>query len=659
MSKLSIRTLLILDILVPILVVYTLFVINETWHNREEAIGNVKSLLAERVAKHAAQIDGDFFAASKIPETLANMLSVDQTQNEEDFDAIIREVLESSPKLIGMCIAFEPNAFREGLERFAPYVHREQSGSDELFSVDLAKTYNELDDERKRDYMTWDWYRIPKETDQGTWSEPYFDEGGGKVLMCTYSAPFFRNGRFAGIATVDVGLDNIRENMSQISPEGVIYRLLSASGTFIAAPEPGLVMEETIFSIAEKYHNDQLAEIGKDLLRGNSGVVAYNGVFNNSRMWMAYAPLPMSGYGLKASMPESLVLAPVYARLARSAIRLFIVLTVCSTLIVIVSWRLTTPIKRLAKFAKKLAAGDLDVHVGNIRFASEIAQLAHTFDKMVIDMKANIESRIKEETARRTVEGELKAARRIQASLLPRIFPPFPDRKEFDLHATNEPAAFIAGDFFDFFFIEPNKLAVVIADVSGHGVAAALFMAVSRTAIRTFALSDQSPREIIDRVNKVLSTDNDDLMFVTLFYGHYDIGTGELTYVNAGHNPPYIVRKGGDLKTLAATGSLIATFEDMAYTEQKVCLEAGDVLVAFTDGVTEAHSSQDNVLYGAERLEQLLHEIREEPVEKICDRIYHEADDFAEHERHDDITLLVLRRNETYSVKHRPSSSHD
>ena len=638
MSRLSIRTLLILGILLPLLVVYTLFVIDETRRNRDEAIRNVESRLVELVGKHAAQIDGDFFAASKIPETLANMLSVYTTQNEEDFESIIREVLTSSPRLIGMCIAFEPNTVRNDTERFAPYVHRKHPGSSELLSSNLAQTY-------KEDYRTWDWYRIPQETNRGAWSEPYFDEGGGNVLMCTYSVPFFRDRHFAGVVTVDVGLDSIREDMSRISPEGVIYRLLSTSGTFIAAPEQELVMKETIFSVAEKYHNEQLVAIGHDLLQDNSGVMSHNGVFNNCKMWMAYAPLSRSGYGLMASIPESQVLAPVYARLFRSVVRFFIVLAVCSVLIVVVSWRLITPIKRLATFAQKLAAGDLNAHVGDVRFAGEIDQLARTFDKMVIDLKSSIEHRIREETARKTVEGELKAARRIQASLLPRVFPPFPERSEFDLYATNEPATYVAGDFFDFFFIEPDTLAFVIADVSGHGIPAALFMAVSRTAIRNFAAPERSPREIIDRVNQVLSTDNDDMMFVTLFYGHYAVQTGELTYVNAGHNPPYIVHKNGHLEKLKATGPLIAAFGDISYEERTACLESGDLLVTFTDGVTEAHSTRDNILFSEARLERLLGEVCNESVKEICHQISSEADRFSRNERHDDITLLVLRRN--------------
>jgi len=641
--------LLIISILLPLFLVYAVSMMIDMRNSRTEAITNVQIHLQDLVGKQAAQVDIYFSSIAQIPRTLSAALSAGSTPDGENLEAILRETLQTFPRLIGMCVAFEPNAFRDGIERFAPYVHRTQLEGNELFFADLAKTYKELDEEQKRDYMQWDWYRIPRKTGQATWSEPYLDEGGGDVLMCTYSVPFSQNGRFAGIVTVDVCLDDIQELVSQIAEKNVRYYLLSATGKYVVATDPllGLAMKESIFSVAQKYQKKELAEAGYNMLRGEQGILAYSRVIDDRRVWIAYAPLPITGWTLKAAMDEKVVLEPVYASVYYTVHYFFVEFSVILLVIVLVTGRLVVPIKRLAGFARRLSAGDLDAKVGKIRFSKEIDQLASTFDKMVDDLKSNIERRIQEETTRKTVERELQSARKIQASLLPRTFPPFPDRNEFDLHALNEAVAVIAGDFFDFYFIKPDTLAFVIADVSGHGIPAALFMAVSRTAIRTFATPNHSPQEIINQVNRVLSTDNDAMMFVTLFYGHYNVKTGELTYVNAGHNPPYIVRKDGRLETLQATGPLVAALEDIAFTERSVRLEPGDLLVTYTDGVTEAHSTRDNVLYGPERLEQLLAEIRGESVATICNRIHRAADQFADHECHDDVTLLVLRRNET------------
>ena len=636
MSRFSIRTLLIISILLPLSVVYALSMAIDIGNSRAAALRNVQIDLRDTVSRHAAQVDSYFSSAAQIPKTLAATLSAEQTLNEGDFEAILREKLQTFPRLVGIGIAFEPDELRETKW----YVYRSSPGSAEIFSLGPAE-------ELKKNYVTRDWYRIPKETGQAAWSEPYFDQGASGLPMCTYSVPIFREGRFAGAVMVDVGLEDIQELLFQIAEKNRRYYLLSAKGMYAVATDAqlGLVMTETIFCIAEKYQKEELAQAGHNMLQGKPGILAYNRVIDERRVWIAYTPLPVTGWTLKVAMDEVDILQPVYAIIYHTVLHFLIEFIVILAVIVFVAGRLTIPIQRLAKFAEELAAGNLDAQIGNVQFAQEIDQLTHTFDKMVVDLKSNIEQRIKEETARQTVEGELKAARRIQTSLLPHTFPPFPERKEFNLHAMNKPVAIIAGDFFDFFFIKPDTLAFVIADVSGHGMPAAFFMAVSRTAIRTFAAPDHSPHEIINQVNKVLSVDNDDMMFVTLFYGHYNVGTGELTYVNAGHEPPYIVRSDGRLETLLATGPLVATFEDISYEERTVCLEPGDLLATFTDGVTEAHSSQDYVLYGTERLSRLLGEIRSNSVEEICNRIYQDTDHFAGHECQDDVTLLVLRRN--------------
>ena len=636
MPHFSVRTLLIISILLPLSAIYAVSMLIDVHDRRRDAIYNVQAHLQNLAGKQAAQVDIYFSSIAQIPRTLAATLSADQTLDEANFETMLRETLKTFPRLIGLCVALEPHEYHDT----EWYVYRNSPGSEEIFSLDSAEA-------TKKDYVMRDWYRIPQETGRAVWLEPYYDSGASGLPMSTHSVPIFREGRFAGVVMVDVGLDDVQDIISQIAETDVRYYLLSAAGKYAVATDPqlGLAMKETIFSIAEKYQKNELAEAGHNMLRGRPGLLAYNRVVDDARVWIAYAPLPITGWTLKVAMDEEVILKPVYENIYHTVLYFFVEFVIILFVIVFVAGRLTMPIKQLAQSAKKLAAGDLDARVGEIRFAKEIDQLAQTFDKMVVDLKSNVERRIVEETARRTVETELQAARRIQASLLPRVFPPFPDRNDIDLYATNEPAEFIAGDFFDFFFVEPDTLAFVIADVSGHGIPAALFMAVSRTAIRNFAVAEWSPHEIIEHVNRVLSVDNDDMMFVTLFYGHYSVQTGELTYVNAGHNPPYIVRKDGCLEKLAATGPLVASFEDSSYKEKTVRLENGDLLVTFTDGVTEAHSSTDLILYGEERLERFICEIRDEPVKEVCDRINSDVACFAKGERQDDVTLLVLRCN--------------
>ncbi|MBM3890183.1 MAG: serine/threonine-protein phosphatase, partial [Verrucomicrobia bacterium] len=218
------------------------------------------------------------------------------------------------------------------------------------------------------------------------------------------------------------------------------------------------------------------------------------------------------------------------------------------------------------------------------------------------------------------------------------------DRTEFDLHALNEPAEYVAGDFYDFFFVNDHVLALVMADVSGKGMPAALLMAVARTAIRNFAVLGQTPGAILKHLNDMLTQDNPDNMFVTVFCAHYHVGTGELRYANAGHLPPYILRRGGRLETLDETDPLAGGFAGVTYRDHAARLEPGEVLVTFTDGVTEAHAGPGELL-GEKRFEDLLRSAAFEPVEQINKTVLRTVLDWSQNALPDDVTLLSLRRN--------------
>ncbi len=208
--------------------------------------------------------------------------------------------------------------------------------------------------------------------------------------------------------------------------------------------------------------------------------------------------------------------------------------------------------------------------------------------------------------ALRALRREVEIASEIQQSILPRTFPAFPDRDDFDLHAAMIPARDVGGDFYDFFLLSPSQLAVVIADVSGKGIPAAIFMAVSRTLMKATALTAPSPAACLRQVNRLLQAENSAEMFVSLFYAILDTRSGRLVFSNGGHNPPLLVRAGGGAQFLAAKpGCVLGVLDAAVYEDATSALMPGDTLVLYTDGVTEAMNSTD-ALYGEARLQQLL-----------------------------------------------------
>ena len=245
-----------------------------------------------------------------------------------------------------------------------------------------------------------------------------------------------------------------------------------------------------------------------------------------------------------------------------------------------------------------------------------------------------------------SLKTDLAVAGEIQQAILPRIFPPFPENEgELDLAATMIPAKDVGGDFYDFFRIDDDHIGLVMADVSGKGVPAAIFMAVSRTLIRTIAMQGFEPGVCLTKSNNLLCKESIDSMFVTVFYAIYNIRTGELAYCNGGHNTPYIVKANGSVEMMPlSTNCMVGTIEDWEFKGAKAQLGVGDTLVMYTDGVNEAFNT-DFQEYGEERMEQLLKQQSGKDCRALIDAQMNDVKAYAgEAPQSDDITIMALKR---------------
>ncbi len=313
--------------------------------------------------------------------------------------------------------------------------------------------------------------------------------------------------------------------------------------------------------------------------------------------------------------------------------------------------RISRPLKQLAAHAGKLATQDFSKpetgpsDIGHLPANSrdEVGELAKSFINMECSLRQSVKE-LKETTAvRERIESELKIARDIQMSMVPKLFPPFPLRPEFDLHATLVPAREVGGDFYDFFFIDDSHLCFAIGDVSGKGIPAALFMAVTRTLFRTTAGKVSRPDEILSLLNRELCRDNDSCMFVTVFCAVLDTRTGEVEYSNGGHNLPYFISR-DETKLLKNTGGMaLGIKEDATFRSEKLQLKGGDRLFLYTDGVTEA-MDEDGNQYSEPRLEDFLHQANGSSVSEI---IHGAVENVRSHSagipQSDDITVLALK----------------
>ena len=333
-----------------------------------------------------------------------------------------------------------------------------------------------------------------------------------------------------------------------------------------------------------------------------------------------------------------------------ASIRIFLISSFLATVVLIlvsvfIARSFSRPIHKVALHARRIGAGDLESRL-HIPTGDEMEELAEVLNKMSADLSAYIKNLTETTAVKERMEGELQLAREIQRSIIPHTFPPFPDVREFDIYGTMIPAKEVAGDFFDFFFIDPDKLGIVIGDVSGKGVPAALFMSMTRALIRVYGLAGEGPALTLGKTNRMLAADNDASMFVSVIYAEYDLRTGRMVMANGGHNPPLLCAA-GDCRRLDTQPDLfLGPFPDAVFQEWSFTMAPGDAVIFYTDGVTEAQTASGS-LYGDERLLCRYDGRQDRDPQGLCRDLLADVREFCrDAPQYDDITILAFRVNE-------------
>jgi len=569
-----------------------------------------------------------------VPYNLASFIE-DLSCDDSELMELLRTVVKNNSDIFGATIAFEPYKRHKNFKRFAPY---------------FFKTGNQIDFTFiQYDYFHHDWYQIPKILDRAVWSEPYYDVGGGNTIMTTYSVPFYKRvgnkKRFMGVVTADISLTWLQKIVSSIKIGKTGYGfLITQNGTFVTHPESRLIMNETIFTLAEERNDRHLRKIGRRMIRGLSGYDDIKSMVTGKDCWLVYEPLPSSGWSLGVLFPKEELLADI-KRLNKTVLVLGIIGFILLFIVIIyIAGSITKPIRALSKATENIAKGNLNAKIPGIKSKDEVGHLAESFQYMQDSLKRYIEELTKTVAEKERIESELKIARKIQEGILPKRFPPFPEKEELDLYAVLEPAREVGGDFYDFFLIDENHLCMVIGDVSDKGVPAALFMSVTKTLIKAKATQGLEPENILTRVNEDLVLNNPSLMFVTLFLCILDINSGKLTYSNGGHNPPLILRRAGQIETLPLTGDMaLGVMENIRYSSKEMILQPGDTIFLYTDGVTEAMNEKGD-FFSETRLKELLLRFNGLTSQSLIEKVLESIKEFSKGcLQSDDITMLALK----------------
>ena len=497
----------------------------------------------------------------------------------DSLKRIPQRIVSENPVVVGSTMALVPG-YSEKYPCYAPYATRDlETGKIKMLSL-ATEEY---------DYPSSEWFTKPIELDDSYWSEPYFDENGGDILMTTFSMPVKdKNGKIAAVVTADISLEWLAELIERMKVYPNAFNMVvSRNGNIMVCTVESLIMKATIDQIASESDDyETLDRVNKAMLAGQYGEmpVKYQGEINH----VYFAPVERTGWSLSIVLPEK----DLYSGVRRMGVIVQLLQLLGLAMIIII---LRVVARNRAKYQK-----------------------------------------INEQKER--IENELHIAREIQMSMIPKTFPPFPERKDLDLAASIIPAKEVGGDLYDF-FIRDEKLFFCIGDVSGKGIPASLVMAVTRSLFRAISAHEDSPAKIVTSMNNSMSESNERSMFVTFFCGVLDLSVGKLRYCNAGHNPPMILTDA--IRVLPVEPNLpIGIMNGMDFIEQETPFLYDDALFLYTDGLSEAENAAQEQ-FGEDRIEKALHG-RKRSADHL-ENIRQQVSQFVgEAPQSDDLTMLFI-----------------
>ena len=531
-------------------------------------------------------------------------------------------------------------------------------GSDVPFEEDYFLNY---------DFQKRPWYMKGKDSKEPTFTEVYADMNGVLGVSCVMSYED-GNGDFAGVISIAYGIPYIYEVVinTAVGDDGFSFILDSAGDIIVSGKNEGIFAVDKDYFDLRTVDDAAISETAKQMTAGETGVTAIE--IDGEKYYVAFAPIPASGWSFATLMSRTTVLAPAIAardeikkqmiefreEMAQFFINTFIAASVLFALLLAwmffrsskVAKRFVEPINTLTAGVKEISGGNLDKKI-EVQTGDELEELANSFNTMTDELKNYMQNLTKVTAEKEKIATEINVAKDIQLSALPHDF--LEDCKEIEIFATMHAAKGVGGDFYDFYKLDENHLVITIADVSGKGIPAALFMMRSKTILKNLAMTMSAPDElaaVMTLANNQLCQNNDEMMFVTVFFGMLDTKTGKFIFVNGGHNPPTIYRKAENKFEYLQVeeNCVLGMMEDLDFVQQEINLAHGDIIYLYTDGVTEA-MNKDNEQYGEARLENCLNNI--DPQCKLQTLLEGVKKSLAEHvqdaEQSDDITMLAVR----------------
>ena len=598
---------------------------------RQEAINQATQILD----KTSLRVEG-ILNRVEVASNMTGWLVQRHPDRADSMFVYSRSLLQNNPDFYNCSIAFEPYYFQNYGRYFSAYskhvgdtIRTTQGGSDHY------------------QYFFMDWYLMPTLLDHPCWTEPYVDldvaTNTSEMVTSYCRAIKDKNGKLIGVINTSLSLNWLSQTISAVKPYPNSYSIMiGRGGTFFVHPDSTKITRQTIFTQTMETPDTAMVALGHAMQRGEEGMKQME--LGGEKCYVFYEPLGQTGCSMAIVCPESDIFGG-FDRLSRTVMTIVLVgLLLMLYFFIRIITRELSPLRRLAVEAETIASGQFDTQLPDFQRTDEIGQLSHSFAGMQQSLVKYIDE-LKNTTAQKaSIESELQVASGIQMGMLPKKFPTDPERDDVQLYASLTPAKEVGGDLFDFYFRD-EKLFFCIGDVSGKGVPASLFMAVTRAVFRTVSARESMPDHIMAALNQTMVDMNETNMFVTLFIGVLDLPTGRMHYCNAGHDAPLLVGAGVGLLSCDANIP-VGVMPSWKYTLQEAQIFTGTTIFLFTDGLTEAEDATHNQ-FRMERINdvaaQALAHHQQEPRQLIglmTDAVHQFVGDA---EQSDDLTLMAIQ----------------
>ena len=571
--------------------------------------------------------------------------------NPGKLQAIMKRVVELNPHVRSSGISFRENYYPEKGTQFCPYAMRSDSDS-----MIVTRTIGDSDN-----YLHAEWFTEALKAKEGYWSKPFFSGKSGDTPLVAYLMPI-RDRRDSTVAVlgVDMSLENLSRYVSSRFNDDqdetwsadwkIYFFVVDTTGTFLVHPDKQHIIHQNFFKkVKETPDTTDDMFVSMISKRGQEGrpfsqVSEMDVTIEGEEVFASFVTLDHTPWTMVFVLPENLIEVLGYVV---GGFFLFFILI--GLIVVFFTGRrgikkVSRPLQQLATSADEVAKGNFNAQLPDIKSRDEIHQLRDSFENMQRSLNTYVEE-LRETTAlKASMESELKIAHDIQMDMLPKTFPPYPERDDVDIYGSLTPAKAVGGDLFDF-FIRNNQLFFCVGDVSGKGIPASLFMAVTRSLFRNISAHVAAPEHILLALNKALADNNDANMFVTLFIGVLDLETGHLHYCNAGHNSPLLVGQG--VSELPCLPNLpLGIMGEFDFEAQETDIAPGTTIFLFTDGLNEAENARHEQ-FGDQRIAEIATRVLDrhehQPVNIIYE-MYQAVQGFvAGAEQSDDLTMLAIQ----------------